>query len=256
MMTDGSAAPMTSTASVSVILPVNNEAENLTPLLAEIEAALAAGRTFEVIFVDDGSTDDTAAILAGLMSSRPWLRHIRHEISCGKAAALRSGVSAAKARLIVILDGDGQNDPKDIPALLDALEAGGERVGLVNSVRVGRKDTAFKRMQSRVANRVRAALLKDGTRDSVSGLKAFRREVFLALPFFDGLHRFMPALVRREGLELRQVDVIDRPRLHGRTHYGMWNRLWVGILDLAGVWWLIRRRRRVPDALEVKRDAD
>jgi hypothetical protein len=149
-----------------------------------------------------------------------------------------------------MLDGDGQNDPKYIPDLLAALEQGGERVGLVNSVRIGRKDTRSKRLQSRVANRIRAALLKDGTRDSVSGLKAFRREVFLSLPFFDGLHRFMPALVRREGLDLVQVDVVDRPRAHGTTHYGMWNRLWVGILDLAGVWWLIRRKRHRPEVSE------
>jgi dolichol-phosphate mannosyltransferase len=239
---------------VSVILPVNNEGDNIAPLLAEIETAMTGGRSFEVIFVNDGSTDDTAAILAGLMRSRPWLRHIVHDKACGKAAALRSGVRAARAEQIVILDGDGQNDPAYIPELLASLAAGGDKVGLVNSVRIGRKDTLFKRWQSRVANRIRVAILKDETRDSVSGLKAFRREVFLALPFFDGLHRFIPALVRREGLELRQVNVIDRPRLHGRTHYGMWNRLWVGMLDLAGVWWLIRRERRVAKSMEAPRD--
>jgi glycosyltransferase involved in cell wall biosynthesis len=237
--------------SLSVIVPVNNEAENITPLLGEIAAALQSGRPFEVIVVNDGSTDDSEAILRKLATQYPWLRQIKHDASCGKAMALRSGVRAARAQTIVILDGDGQNDPADIPKLVEALESGGERVGLVNSVRIGRKDTASKRLQSRIANRVRVAILKDGTRDSVSGLKAFRRDVFLALPFFDGLHRFMPALVRREGLELRLVDVIDRPRLHGRTHYGMWNRLWVGILDLAGVWWLIRRRKRVPETTEI-----
>jgi glycosyltransferase involved in cell wall biosynthesis len=237
--------------SFSVIVPVNNEAENIPPLLGEIAAALQNGRPFEVIFVNDGSTDDSEAILRSLATQYPWLRQIKHDASCGKAMALRSGVRAARAQTIVILDGDGQNDPVDIPKLVETLESGGERVGLVNSVRIGRKDTASKRLQSRIANQVRVAILKDGTRDSVSGLKAFRRDVFLALPFFDGLHRFMPALVRREGLELRLVDVIDRPRLHGRTHYGMWNRLWVGILDLAGVWWLIRRRKRVPETTEI-----
>lgn len=242
---------LTAIPSVSVIVPVNNEAENIAPLIAEIEAALKGGRPFEVIFVNDGSTDDSQAILQALMARYAWLRQVKHEMACGKAMALLSGVRAARAQTIVILDGDGQNDPADIPKLVEALESGGDRVGLVNSVRVGRKDTASKRLQSRIANRVRVAILKDGTRDSVSGLKAFRREVFLALPFFDGLHRFMPALVRREGLELRLVDVIDRPRLHGRTHYGMWNRLWVGILDLAGVWWLIRRRKRVPETTEI-----
>jgi glycosyltransferase involved in cell wall biosynthesis len=240
---------------VSVVVPVNNEGENIAPLIAEIEAALH-GTSYEVVFVNDGSTDNTGAVLARLMASRPWLRQIQHDRASGKSAALRSGVRAARASAIVILDGDGQNDPADIPAMVAALEQGGESVGLVNSVRVGRKDTGFKRMQSRIANRVRVAILRDGTRDSVSGLKAFRREVFLALPFFDGLHRFMPALVRREGLDLRLVDVIDRPRRHGQSHYGMWNRLWVGILDLAGVWWLIRRKRHKPVVTEVVRNAD
>ena len=251
-MPDSISAPPT----VSVVVPVNNEAENTAPLLAEIEAALRGPVSYEVIFVNDGSTDGTTATLDRLMSTRPWLRQVRHDRASGKSAALRSGVRAARAPLIVILDGDGQNDPADIPALIDALEQGGPNVGLVNSVRVGRKDTGFKRLQSRIANRIRAALLRDGTRDSVSGLKAFRREVFLSLPFFDGLHRFMPALVRREGLELLQVDVIDRPRQHGRSHYGMWNRLWVGILDLFGVWWLIRRKKHQPRVTEVARNAD
>ncbi len=234
----------------AIVIPANNEGANIAPLLAEIEAAVGGGRAFELIFVDDGSTDDTHSILKQLAASRPWLRQVRHAKACGKAAALRSGVRAARAQSIVMLDGDGQNDPKYIPAMLAALEQGGERVGLVNSVRIGRKDTEFKRIQSRIANRIRGALLKDGTRDSVSGLKAFRRDVFLSMPFFDGLHRFMPALARREGLELVQVDVVDRPRLHGKTHYGMWNRLWVGILDLAGVWWLIRRKKHSPEIIK------
>jgi len=239
---------------VSVVMPVNNEADNLAPLMAEIEAVMTTGRRFEVVVVDDGSTDSTAEILVQMMQSRPWLRRIAHDEACGKAAALRSGVRGARAKYVVILDGDGQNDPAYIPAMLAELEKGGDRVGLVNSVRIGRKDTKFKRIQSRIANRIRVAILKDVTRDSVSGMKAFPRDVFLALPFFDGLHRFMPALVRREGLELRQVDVIDRPRQHGSTHYGLWNRLWVGIMDLAGVWWLIRREKRVARATEVSPD--
>ena len=239
---------------VSVVMPVNNEADNLAPLMAEIEAAMTTGRRFEVVVVDDGSTDSTAEILVQMMQSRPWLRRIAHDEACGKAAALRSGVRGARAKYVVILDGDGQNDPAYIPAMLAELESGGDRVGLVNSVRIGRKDTKFKRIQSCIANRIRVAILKDVTRDSVSGMKAFPRDVFLALPFFDGLHRFMPALVRREGLELRQVDVIDRPRQHGSTHYGLWNRLWVGIMDLAGVWWLIRREKRVARATEVSPD--
>jgi len=234
----------------SIVIPANNEADNIQPLVTEIETALKDGDGFELIFVNDGSTDRTTSVLKKLAVKRPWLSEIKHRTACGKSAALRTGVRAARAPLIVILDGDGQNDPIYIPALLAAFAHDGERVGLVNSIRIGRKDTTFKRLQSRVANRIRGALLKDGTRDTGSGLKAFRREVYLALPFFDGLHRFMPALVRREGFDVVQVDVVDRPRMHGRTHYGFWNRFWVGILDLAGVWWLIRRRKSIPEILE------
>jgi glycosyltransferase involved in cell wall biosynthesis len=169
---------------------------------------------------------------------------------------VRSGVIHARAPLVVTLDGDGQNDPAFIPALLKALAAGGPRLGLVAGQRVGRKATGFKRLQSGIANAVRSGVLRDGTRDTGCGLKAFRRDVFLALPYFDGLHRFLPALVRREGYEIGYVDVVDRPRRAGISNYGMWDRLWIGILDLFGVWWLIRRRQRVPDVLEVKRNAD
>jgi hypothetical protein len=162
---------------------------------------------------------------------------------------------AAAAPIVVTLDGDGQNDPAFIPKLVDAIEMRDGRIGLVAGQRVGRKASAFKKIQSRVANAVRASVLRDGTRDTGCGLKAFRRDVFLALPYFDGLHRFLPALVRREGFEIAYVDVVDRQRRHGQSNYGMWDRLWVGILDLAGVWWLIRRKRRVPEVSEVKCDA-
>ena len=235
---------------VSVVVPVRNEAGNIAPLVAEIAAALAS-RAFEIVYINDGSRDATEQELRGLMTSRPWLRQIRHAQSCGQSAAVRSGVAAAHATVVVTIDGDGQNDPAFIPALLAALEQGAPQVGLVAGQRVGRKATGFKRWQSRVANAVRGAVLKDGTRDTGCGLKAFRRDLFLALPYFDGLHRFLPALVRREGYNVGYVDVVDRPRRHGTSNYGMWDRLWVGILDLAGVWWLIRRRRRVPECEEV-----
>jgi hypothetical protein len=163
---------------------------------------------------------------------------------------VRSGVVLARAPLVVTLDGDGQNDPAFIPAMLRALEAGAPRVGLIAGQRVGRKATGFKKLQSRIANGVRSAVLRDGTRDTGCGLKAFRRDVFLALPYFDGLHRFLPALVRREGYDIGYVDVVDRERASGVSNYGLWDRLWVGILDLAGVWWLIRRKKRVPEVLE------
>lgn len=240
---------------ISVVVPVRNEAGNVGPLLAEIEAALAGREPFEVVYVDDGSTDGTAAELARQALDRPWLRVLRHEASCGQSGAVRTGARAARGAIIVTMDGDGQNDPAYIPALADALAAGGASAGLAAGQRLGRKDTGFKRWQSRIANAVRSRVLDDGTRDTGCGLKAIRRDVYLALPYFDALHRFMPALVRREGHGIVYVDVVDRPRLTGQSNYGFFDRLWVGILDLFGVWWLIRRRRRVPVVTEASRDA-
>jgi dolichol-phosphate mannosyltransferase len=237
--------------SVSVVVPVRNEAGNIAPLVAEIAAALAEGPPFEVIYVNDGSWDGTEAELAGLMASRPWLRQVKHAASCGQSAAVRTGVAHARAPVVATLDGDGQNDPAFIPAMLAVLNTDGGHFGLVAGQRVGRKDTGFKKLQSRIANGVRGAVLRDGTRDTGCGLKAFRRDVFLALPYFDGLHRFLPALVRREGYEIGYVDVVDRSRRAGVSNYGLWDRLWVGILDLLGVWWLIRRKKHVPQATEV-----
>jgi dolichol-phosphate mannosyltransferase len=235
---------------ISVVVPVRNEAGNVAPLVAEIAAALQ-GRAFEIVYVDDGSQDATADKLRGLMAQHPWLRQIRHAQSCGQSAAVRTGVAAARAPVVVTLDGDGQNDPAYLPALIAALETGAPRLGLIAGQRVGRKSTGFKRFQSHIANSVRSAVLKDGTRDTGCGLKAFPRDVFLALPYFDGLHRFLPALVRRDGFDVGYVDVVDRPRRHGTSNYGFFDRLWIGILDLAGVWWLIRRKKRVPQSEEI-----
>jgi glycosyltransferase involved in cell wall biosynthesis len=231
---------------LSIVVPVRNEAPNILPLLEEIEAACGKVESYEVVYVDDGSTDDTAAVLAEARRSRPWLRVLRHELSCGQSAAVRTGVRAATGTVVATLDGDGQNDPAFIPTLFAALEAAGPEAGLAAGQRVARKDGTFKTMQSRIANGVRARILRDGTRDTGCGLKVFRRDAYLALPYFDALHRFMPALMKREGYAIVHVDVVDRPRHAGRSNYGMFDRLWVGILDLAGVWWLIRRRRRVP----------
>jgi len=233
----------------SVVVPVCNEAENVEPLAREIAAALA-GRPYEMIFIDDGSTDETAANLKKLKASLPALRVLSHSFRSGQSAAVASGVRAARAAWVATLDGDGQNDPSFIPALLHAFEQGGARIGLAAGQRVGRFG-AYKKFQSRVANGVRSAILHDGTRDSGCGLKVFRRDAFLALPYFDALHRFLPALFRRDGYTIAYVDVIDRPRHAGRSNYGLWDRLWIGILDLAGVWWLIRRRKRVPQVSEV-----
>ncbi len=237
---------------VSIVVPVRNEANNISPLIAEIASALGTRWPYEIIYVNDGSTDATGERLAAEMKQRPALRQIRHAVSSGQSAAVRTGVRFARGAIVATLDGDGQNDPQFLPDLIGAVEKGGDRVGLAAGQRVGRKDTGFKKIQSRIANGVRNAILKDGTRDTGCGLKAFRREVFLSMPYFDGLHRFLPALVRREGFDIVYVDVIDRPRLSGVSNYGFFDRLWIGIMDLAGVWWLIRRKKPTPAATEVK----
>jgi dolichol-phosphate mannosyltransferase len=244
VMRDNEAVP-----AVSVIVPVKNEAGNIAALVDEIDAALA-GTDYELIYVNDGSTDGTEAELKTLRATQPRLRQIQHKLSCGQSAAVRTGVMHARAPLVATLDGDGQNDPAFLPRLLAVLDEN-PRIGLVAGQRMGRKDTGFKKLQSRIANGVRSFVLRDGTRDTGCGLKAFRRETFLALPYFDGLHRFLPALIRREGYEIGYVDVVDRQRRHGVSNYGMWDRLWVGILDLCGVWWLVRRKKRVPEVMEL-----
>lgn len=236
---------------LSVVVPVRNEAGNVAPLVAEIEAALTGRLTFEIVYVDDGSTDETAAELAELRVTRPHLRVMRHAESCGQSAAVRTGVRAARAPVVLTMDGDGQNDPAFASAMYAALEEAGPGCGLVQGQRVGRKDTGFKKLQSRVANGVRGAILQDGTRDTGCGLKMFRRDAWLALPYFDAVHRFTPALMKREGYSIAHVDVKDRPRGAGASKYGFFDRLWVGMVDLAGVRWLIKRRKRVPQASEV-----
>ncbi|MDA9537996.1 dolichol-phosphate mannosyltransferase [Bradyrhizobium sp. CCBAU 21362] len=236
--------------SVSIVVPVRNEADNIAPLIEEITAALDSRWDYEIIYVNDGSTDTTGERLKAIMAQRGNLRQLRHAKSGGQSAAVRSGVRAARGAIVATLDGDGQNNPAFLPDLIAAVEKGAH-VGLAAGQRVGRKDTGFKKFQSRVANKVRNSILKDGTRDTGCGLKAFRREVFLAMPYFDGLHRFLPALVRREGYEIAYVDVIDRPRRSGVSNYGFFDRLWIGIMDLAGVWWLIRRKKPTPDVTEV-----
>lgn len=235
---------------VSVIIPVRNEAGNIGPLVLEIEQALARGPDFELIYVNDGSADRTADELRSLMVQKPYMRRLDHAHSCGQSAAVRSGVQVARGRLIVTLDGDGQNDPAFIPEMIAAIEAAGPNCGLVQGQRVGRQGSGFKRLQSLVANKIRGRILRDGTRDTGCGLKCFRRDVYLALPYFDALHRFMPALVRREGYEVVFVDIRDRQRLSGVSNYGFFDRLWVGVLDLLGVWWLIKRRKKTPRTTE------
>ena len=229
---------------LSVVIPAKNEGGSVTAQMAELDTVLAPLAPFEVVYVVDGSTDDTLAELS--LADRHWLRVIVHAESCGKSAAILTGVRAARAPIVATLDGDGQNDPRYVLPLVAALEAGGSGVALAAGQRTRRGDGPFKKLQSRIANRVRAAILNDATRDTACGHKVFRRDVFLQLPFFDSLHRFLPALVKREGYGVVHVDVVDRPRTAGTSHYGFFDRLWSGIADLFGVWWLLRRRRRVP----------
>lgn len=231
---------------ISVIVPVKNEAENIRPLIDEIVRALGAGERYEIVYVDDGSTDATPEVLRELRAELPALRALRHERSSGQSAAIRTGVAAARGALIITLDGDGQNDPADIPALVARFRMEAARdpgLGMVAGQRRKRHDSLSRRLQSRIANRVRQALLKDGTQDTGCSLKAFPRALFLELPYFDHMHRFLPALVKREGRRIAFLTVNHRPRRAGRSHYGLWGRLGNAITDLLGVVWLMRRRR-------------
>jgi len=236
---------------LSVVIPVRNEAENILPLLAEIHSALDGRGEYEVVYVDDGSTDATPARLAEAMAKHARLRVLAHRASCGQSAALMSGVRAARGEWIATLDGDGQNDPADIPKLL-AMRDGAAHVALVSGYRKKRQDSAVKRFASKVANGVRSSLLGDATPDTGCGLKLIRRATWLELPFFDHMHRFLPALVQRAGGATLMVEVNHRPRTRGRSNYGVLDRLWVGIVDLFGVLWLKRRAAR-PEVSEVKR---
>ena len=230
----------------SILAPMLNEADNVRLMACEIAEACAGLEPFEVIFVNDGSTDATAAAIAALRTEFPWLREVRHAQRCGQSAALRSGVLAARAPIICTIDGDGQNPPAEIPRLLQPLLEADDRagrLGLIAGQRIDRKDRRTRRLASRVANLLRGWLLHDRTRDTGCGLKAFPREVFLRLPYFDHVHRFLPALVRREGYDVLLIDVAHRPRTAGRTKYTNVGRALVGLMDLLGVWWLLRRRK-------------
>ena len=234
----------------SVVVPVCNEAENVEPLVREIHAALG-DRAYEMIFVDDGSTDETAAILQRLKAELPALRVLRHSFRSGQSAAVASGVRAARAPWVATLDGDGQNDPADIPKLIAARGANGGVQLFMGNRKASRKDTAFRKLQSSIANGVRSGLLRDDTPDTGCGIKLFERAVFMELPRFDHMHRFLPALFMRQGARVMSIPVSHRPRTRGTSKYGMLNRLWVGIVDIAGVMWL---RRRYKPGLLVRED--
>lgn len=238
-------SPSSPVVQLSVVIPVCNEAENVAPLAREIHAALHGRVNFEVIFVDDGSTDTTAAEVTKVRAEAvPQIRLLRHSRRSGQSTGVRTGVRAAHGAWVATLDGDGQNDPADIPKLMAALQAQNAdgQLKLIMGNRTTRKDTWLRRLSSRVANGVRGSMLSDGTPDTGCGIKLFERELFLELPHFNHMHRFLPALVQRAGRRVISVPVAHRPRLSGTSKYGLNNRLWVGIVDLFGVMWLIKRR--------------
>lgn len=239
------------TAALSVVVPLKDEAQNVGPLAREIVAAVGR-ENVEILFVDDGSADDTVARLLDLKAEIPMLRIIRHSRNAGQSRALRSGVRAARARIVVTLDGDGQNDPADIPKVLAPFHTEGDQahIGMVSGIRVKRRDSIAKRLASRLANRFRRWMLNDSATDTGCGLKAFRRDAYLALPYFDHMHRYIAALMQREGYDVRFVEVGHRRRMHGRSKYGVWDRLVVGMQDIFGVLWLKRRFRAAVDVTE------
>jgi len=228
---------------LSVVIPVCNEAENVPQLAREIQAALAAHGPFEIIFVDDGSTDATAAAACAARDGGiPEIRLLQHSRRSGQSAAVWTGVRAARADWIATLDGDGQNDPADIPVMLEALRTGDPALRLIMGNRkASRKDTWLRKVSSSVANSVRGRMLRDGTPDTGCGIKLLHRATFLELPRFNHMHRFLPALFQRAGAKVMSVPVRHRARTRGTSKYGLHNRLWVGIVDLFGVRWLIVR---------------
>lgn len=238
---------------ISIVVPVYNEADNIVPLINEIISVMGDILTYEVIFVDDGSTDQTALLLAHALTQTKRLRVIRHLHCCGQSTSLHTGIKVARYPLIATLDGDGQNDPADIPrlcALFLQQKAVTSRLSLVAGWRNKRHDSAWRRFSSKVANTIRAALLGDNTPDSGCGLKVFLKDDFLALPYFDHMHRFLPALMLRAGGLVISEPVNHRPRVKGYSKYGTVDRLLVGIGDLLGVIWL-QKRAKIAEAKEL-----
>lgn len=230
---------------ISVVVPVRNEGPNILPLIGEIRAALAV-TPYEIVYVDDGSTDETPQRLRQALAEGAPLRVIRHKASCGQSAGVITGVRHARGIWIATLDGDGQNDPASIPEMLaraQAEEGRGPQPILIAGWRQKRRDSSAKRYGSRIANKVRARVLRDATPDTGCGLKVFRRDAFLEIPHFDHMHRFLPALFIRQGGRVISVAVNHRPRLEGRSNYNNWQRLKVGLVDLIGMYWLQRRWR-------------
>ncbi len=233
--------------SLSFVIPMHNEAGNCVALIEEINAmATSRWNDYEILCVDDASTDNTLALLLDLKKHLPHMTVIAFAANCGQSTALCAGIRSARGELIVTLDGDGQNDPADVPGMVELLlQKQGDDVRMIAGWRKERKDSFWRRLSSKIANRVRSFLLKDNTPDTGCGLKVFYRQTFMDLPWFDHMHRFLPSLVQREGGRVLSVAVRHRPRRHGRSHYGTLDRLRVGVVDLLGVAWL-QRRHKIP----------
>ena len=231
-----------SVPTLSIVVPMKNEADNVGPLVADIEAACSAF-PFEIILVDDGSTDATADVIRDMQKTRPNLRLIQHPASGGQSSAVHSGVHAALGTIICTMDGDGQNPPSNVPNLVQPLLDGPQTLGLVAGQRVGRQDTMSKKWASRFANWLRQKLLNDDTRDTGCGLKAFRREAFLQIPYFNNMHRYLPAMFKAYGFDVAHVDVTHAARMAGSSNYTNFQRALAGIHDLIGVSWLIKRAK-------------
>jgi dolichol-phosphate mannosyltransferase len=230
-----------STPRASIVIAVLNEEENVQAVTAEVLAALYAIAPFEIVYVDDGSTDSTPTLLQAMAEADPRVRLVRHDRRCGKSQAVRTGVLAARAPWIATLDGDGQNDPGDLPDMLNLAWAAPGAPPLVAGIRVRRDDPASRLVATRIANGIRASLLGDHCPDTGCGVKVFRREDFLLLPCFEGMHRFLPALFQRYGHPLINHPVKHRARLKGVSKYTNFGRAVVGVFDLMGVAWLVRR---------------
>ncbi len=235
---------MSDTPQLSVVVPVHNEEDNVAPLVGEIVAALRGHVDFEIVYVDDASKDATLQRLRELQATVPELRVIRHLSNAGQSTAVRNGVKAARAPWIATLDGDGQNDPADIPSLLAKRDAGDAHTKLYAGWRVNRQDSGSKRWASKFANGIRSRMLRDATPDTGCGIKLFERAAFLDLPYFDHMHRYLPALMQRAGWTTVSVPVNHRHRTAGVSKYNNLGRAIVGIKDLFGVSWLIQRSRR------------
>ncbi len=239
------------TDNISVIVPIKNEADNIESLINEIITALETEKLFEIIYIDDGSDDTSLSVLQSLKQTIPFLRIIQHKTSCGQSAAIRSGILFAHYNIIVTLDGDGQNVPADIPKLVEKLRNAPQSVAMVAGQRKVRNDSLSKQYASKLANKIRGAILKDGVRDTGCGIKAFRRNAYLNLPYFDHMHRYFAALFKRDNYEILLCDVDHRSREAGISKYGNWDRFKVGIIDLCGVLWLLKRRKLTNTITEI-----